>query len=99
MNTLVLGHGKYYLKKGSSIFCSPIPKEQWINDDYISVDNNVDVEPDIIFDLQKEIWDFAHNNSYDRIIDTTGLFLSDNYKKDSFKIEIKRAFLWERYIL
>ena len=87
--TLVLGHGSYYVTT-SDVRCSPIPLEKWINDEHVSVDICEDVNPDIIYDLREDIWTFAENNQYDRIIDTTGLGLIHRYKDKSFINEINR---------
>lgn len=90
MDTLVLGHGKFYLTGKNTIRCSPIPVSEWINGPYVSVDNNSQVQPDILYDLAKIPWSFASDMSYDRIIDTTGLGLKGFYGKDYFEAEIRR---------
>jgi len=91
---LILGHGKLYHhphgRNQSSIRCSPIPVENWINQEYISVDNRPEVEPDIIYDLNQDTWYFAEDNQFEQIIDTTGLGLSHKYKKQSFIDELNR---------
>ena len=69
MKTLVLGHGRLY---GNDVRCSPIPLVDWINDEYVSVDCNEDVKPDIVYDLSHRPWTFAQESEYDRIIDTCG---------------------------
>jgi hypothetical protein len=70
--TLVLGTGKLYAQKNYHDFrCSPIPMEEWIHDEYTSVDDCKEVMPDILYDLSKRNWPFE-NESYNRIIDTTG---------------------------
>jgi hypothetical protein len=74
MNTLILGHGRYYEKE--DVRCSPIDVDEWFNDTFDCVDDLEDVEPDILFDLRSRIWKFAEDNSYDRIVDCTGGILS-----------------------
>ena len=70
MKTLILGHGRTYVK-GLDTRCSPIDVDEWFNDPYDCVDEEEEVKPDIVFDLTKK-WTFAQNDSYDRIIDCTG---------------------------
>jgi hypothetical protein len=79
MKTLILGHGRTYEKE--DVRCSPIDVDEWFNDTFDCVDD-LDVEPDILFDLRSRIWKFAKNKSYDRIIDCTGGILSrGNYDR------------------
>ena len=73
------------------IRCSPIPLDKWIYDEYISVDICKDVEPTIVYDLRKDKWDFAQDNSYDKIIDTCGIGLKHKYKNNIWKEEIIRV--------
>ena len=76
-NVLILGHGRKY--KPIDIWCSPIPVEEWYNLSYTCVDNNPDVEPDILYDLQRNLtnWTFACASQYDTIIDTCGCLFSN----------------------
>lgn len=86
MNILVLGHGKYYK---DTMRCSPIPKDTWKDQQYISIDINEEIYPDIKYDLRKFPWPI-NESSFDIIIDTTGLGLSYLYKKPIFVNEINR---------
>ena len=71
LRTLVLGHGRVYKKE--DIRCSPIDVDEWYNDPFISVDDLEEIEPDILYRLERDRrWTFAKDNSYDRIIDCTG---------------------------
>lgn len=74
MRTLILGHGKLYKKK--DIRCSPIPVDDWFNEPYESLDYDPYVDPDILFEIKTGVWTFAPDETYDRIIDTTGGVLS-----------------------
>lgn len=77
MKTLVLGHGRKYSK--SYVRCSSLDVNEWYDSDYICVDINKTVEPDIVFDLTKRTWSFCKEDEFDRIIDTTGiLFIRSN---------------------
>ena len=84
-NILILGHGRKY--KYDDILCSPIPINKWRTLPYTCVD----IIPDIIYDLDKNIqhWRFASDNEYDVIIDTCGILFSSRYK-GFFLIQINR---------
>lgn len=78
---LILGNGKLYEKNPStSIRCSPIPVENWISKDRINIDYDINVRPDIIYDLRNSIWNFAENDTFCYIIDTSGIALKYHYK-------------------
>ncbi len=70
MRILVLGHGRKY--ELNDIRCSPgtYPTDKWFYLEYTCVDKNTDVNPDIIFDLNKP-WTFVQEK-YDLIVDTAG---------------------------
>jgi hypothetical protein len=65
MKTLVIGHGSFYLpkkqyktryrmKRGKNyldIRCSPLPVEDWYHEEFISVDIDPNVKPDIVYEL------------------------------------------------
>lgn len=88
MNTLILGHGRKYNK--NNIRCSPLCIEKWYNDEYLCVDIDPLLNPDIICDLRKD-WLFCNKNDYDRIIDTSGIALgggNTKYNKHGFKTKI-----------
>jgi len=85
MTTLILGHGRNYKK--DFIRCSSYDVNKWYNTDYVCVDINPDANPDIVFDLRYD-WSFCKNNSYHKIIDTTGLLFYTNDYKYRFKLMI-----------
>jgi hypothetical protein len=82
MNTLVLGHSKYY--NINDIRCSPIPLSQWI------IDENI--KPDIVYDLKNTPWKFAEDNSFDRIIDATGIEINTLCSK----IDVENLYKFEK---
>jgi hypothetical protein len=83
---LVLGHGRKYQK--DNIRCSCYPKDKWFDANYICVDIDAEVEPDILFDLRKK-WTFS-NDQYDLIIDCGGLVFCGNYSyTDLFKLNVE----------
>ena len=73
MKTLILGHGRKYSLE--DVRCSYYPVENWYNTEYMCVDIDENVSPDIIFDLKKTDWTFCEENEYDLIVDTCGLAL------------------------
>lgn len=70
MKTLVIGHGKQYEESGSYRH-TPIPKEEWINDEFLSIDASECTRADITMTIEQAFIVFREN-SFDRIIDTTG---------------------------
>jgi hypothetical protein len=90
METLVLGHGELYCGD-YGIRCSPIALDRWVNNPYVSVDMDEDVKPTIVYDLRTIPWAFARDESYDQIIDTTGLGLSYQYQNTKFLKELQRV--------
>jgi hypothetical protein len=82
-NTLILGHGRNYTER--DIWCSPIPVNEWISNDFVCVDNDIACCPDILFDLKHKEWDiFSNNIKFDIIIDTCGGVFSRNRNYSSF---------------
>lgn len=72
MKTLVLGHGKAYKKDeiyGVVLFLLTIGSMNLLIVCLYS-------KPDILFEIKTGVWTFALDNTYDRIIDTTGGVLS-----------------------
>ena len=77
---LILGHGHKY----SEIRCHPITirSNEWINEEYVFVDEIPDVNPDVVFKLGSYKWSFAEDKSYNCIIDCTGGILrTTNYDR------------------
>jgi hypothetical protein len=89
-NTLVLGHSKYY--NINDIRCSPIPLSQWIYDEYITVDIDKNIKPDIVYNLKNIPWIFAEDNSFDRIIDATGIEINTLCSK----IDVENLYKFEK---
>ncbi len=87
--SLILGHGKWYSKK-SNAHCSPIDIDDWFDDEYISVDYDPEMQPDILFNLYEKGWTFAQDDQFDRIIDTTGCCLRHKYTQEYFLCELRR---------
>jgi hypothetical protein len=90
MKTLVLGHGRYY--NINDIRCSPIPLSQWIYNEYISVDIDKNIKPDIVYNLKNIPWKFAKDNSFDRIIDATGIEINTLCSK----IDVENLYKFEK---
>jgi hypothetical protein len=88
---LVLGHGSLYVQDGDRIRCSPIDKSIWLSSPHTSVDMDSDTLPDIVFDLRKMPWTFALDESYDNIVDTSGIALESFYRSTCFDREIRRV--------
>lgn len=83
MKILILGHGRKYAKH--DIRCSPCDVNSWFYSDYVCVDNDPNLNPDILFDLRNE-WIFAKDNEYDVIIDSSGCALSSSCRSYSYKL-------------
>ena len=87
MDTLILGHTFYYAK--SSVRCSPIDVNLWYDKPFKCVDFMCDnSDADFVYDIYRSIdyrvdppikynapwvWKFADDESYDTIIDCTGI--------------------------
>ena len=102
MKTLVLGHGKAYVpreiynkltenQKKTHLFfdmrCSPPEAGSWYLEEYISVDNDERIRPDILYDLRKRPWSFAETESFDRVIDTCGIAFIHFHSYDTWFLE------------
>jgi hypothetical protein len=77
MKILVLGHGREYSKEFTR--CSFYDIDKWFDSEYTCVDIDPSCKPDIVADLRYK-WDFAKDDEYNLIIDTTGIVLTYTVK-------------------
>lgn len=81
---LILGHGKVYEETPTGIRCSAVPPERWLHEPYICVDVQVQVRPDVVWDLLTYPW-------FEQVIDTTGIGLVTEAQTLRFQSEVLRV--------